>query len=103
MMPLTWGDAAAAILGGRFGAHKYRIFNQTLSVEGSLAMFVFSLVATYFALVVFGAPFGVGFPLATAVAAAAAIAEALSPWGIDNLTVPLVSALVLVALSGAGK
>jgi dolichol kinase len=37
--------------------------------------------------------------LALAVALVATVVEALSPWGIDNLTVPLASALVLVVLS----
>jgi dolichol kinase len=38
----------------------------------------------------------VGAAAATALGAAAV--EAVSPWGIDNLTVPAVSALVLVWL-----
>ena len=99
LMPLTWGDAFAAILGRRFGRTRFVVFNQTRSVEGSLAMFAFSLVSTFLALVVFGQPAGTGIVLALAVALVATVVEALSPWGIDNLTVPLASALVLVVLS----
>lgn len=99
LMPLTWGDAFAAILGRRFGTTRFVVFNQTRSVEGSLAMFAFSLVSAFLALVVFGQPVGTGLVLALAVALVATAVEAFSPRGIDNLTVPLASALVLVALS----
>jgi phytol kinase len=99
LMPLTWGDAFAAILGRRFGRTRFVVFHQTRSAEGSLAMFAFSLVSTFLALVVFGQPVGTGIVLALAVALVATVVEALSPWGIDNLTVPLASALVLVVLS----
>jgi phytol kinase len=100
LMPLTWGDAFAAILGKRFGTHKFTVFGRTRSVEGSLAMFVFSFAATFCALVVFGQPVGTGLLLAFVTALVATIVEAVSPWGIDNLTVPLVSAGVLVAIVG---
>lgn len=96
LMPLTWGDAFAAIIGKRFGARKFNVLGRTRSLEGSLAMFAFSFVATLLALVVFAQPIGASIVLAFVVAVVAAIAEALSPFGIDNLTVPLISALVLV-------
>ncbi len=103
MMPLTWGDAAAAILGKRFGVHKFTLFNQTSSIEGSLAMFVFGFLGTYFALLLFGQSTGTSFLLSLVTAFAATIAEALSPKGIDNLTVPLMSAVVLVGLTSLIK
>ena len=99
-MPLTWGDAAAAILGQRFGSHRFTLFGQASSVEGSLAMFAASFVATCFALLAFGQPIATSALISTAVALPATFAEALSPMGIDNLTVPLISALTLFALSG---
>jgi phytol kinase len=103
MMPLTWGDAAAAILGKRFGVHKFTLFSQTSSWEGSLAMFVFSLLGTLFALLLFGQPVGTSFFLSLATAFFASIAEALSQRGIDNLTVPIVSAIVLVGVTSLAK
>ncbi len=100
LMPLTWGDSFAAILGIRFGAHRFTIFDQTSSVEGSLAMFVFSFVATFAALIVFGMAAELSLGLALGTSIVATIVEAFSPWGLDNLTVPIASAIVLVALSG---
>jgi phytol kinase len=96
LMPMTWGDAFAAIIGKRWGTHKFSVVGQTRSVEGSLAMFAFSYAATFLALVVFGQPIIVGIGLSLLTALVATLVEALSPMGIDNLTVPLVSALVLV-------
>jgi phytol kinase len=98
MMPLTWGDAAAAMLGVHFGAHKFTLLAQTSSVEGMIAMFFFSLVGTFFALVLFGQLDRFSLLLSLGTAFATTIVEALSPHGIDNLTVPLTSAVVLSTL-----
>ncbi|MBI5032680.1 MAG: phosphatidate cytidylyltransferase [Chloroflexi bacterium] len=98
LMPMTWGDAFAAIIGRRWGAHKFSVVGQTRSIEGSLVMFVLSFVATFIALVVFAQPPVVSLALSLVVALVATIVEAFSPFGIDNLTVPLTSALVLFLL-----
>lgn len=102
-MPMTWGDAAAAILGTRFGSRRFTLFGQSSSVEGSLAMFVFSFVGTDLALMLFGQPPIPSAAISLATALIAAIAEALSPKGVDNLTVPIVSAAILVTMHGAAK
>jgi len=101
LMPMTWGDALAAVLGQRIGQHRYTIARSTRSLEGSVVMFLASWAATLVALVLLapeplGPAAAVGAAAATALGAAAV--EAVSPWGIDNLTVPAVSALVLVWL-----
>ena len=43
MMALTWGDAAAALVGRAWGRHRYRIGGQTRSLEGSAALAVATL------------------------------------------------------------
>ena len=96
LMPMTWGDALAAVLGRRYGQRKYSVLGSTRSVEGSLAMFLVSWLSTFLALLLLS-------PLAwqtslfysLALAAFATLVEALSPWHIDNLTVPLLSAALL--------
>lgn len=100
LMPMTWGDAFAAIIGQPYGRHRYRILGRVRSWEGSLTMFAFSLLSVFLALL-FLSGFGAAQSLALAliVALIATVVEALSPWGIDNLTVPLVSALVLALLA----
>jgi phytol kinase len=101
LMPMTWGDALAAVLGRRFGRRSYTIVGSTRSFEGSAAMFLVGWVATLVPLLLL-APSPLGTLAAAAAAAVtalgAALIEALSPWGIDNLTVPAASALILVLM-----
>ena len=100
LMPMTWGDALAAVLGRRYGQRKYSVLGSTRSVEGSLAMFLFSWLSISLALLLLP-PLGWQTSLlyALAVAVFATLVEALSPWHVDNLTVPLLSAALLYWLS----
>ena len=50
LMPLTWDDALAAVVGERIGRHRYTIFGHTRSLEGSFIMLVVSAAATWLAL-----------------------------------------------------
>ncbi len=100
LMPMTWGDALAAILGRRYGRRKYSVLGSTRSLEGSLAMFLFSWLATFLALYLLP-PLGWQMSLFTSlvVAVFATLVEALSPWHIDNLTAPLLSAALLYLMT----
>jgi phytol kinase len=98
LMPMTWGDALAAIVGQRVGRHTFSVLGSTRSLEGSLTMLVVAWVATMLPLLLLsGSPFPgwSGVLVALVVAAVATLVEAVSPWGIDNLTVPAVCALAL--------
>jgi phytol kinase len=95
LMPLTWGDALAAVVGERIGRHRYTILGHTRSVEGSFIMLVVSVLATWLAL---GSLSSSAAYVAIIVAWGATLVEAISPWGIDNLTVPAVSALILALM-----
>jgi len=100
LMPMTWGDALAAVVGRRWGRRKFRVPGGHRTLEGSLTFLVVAWVATALPLAFLaGTPFPgwQAVPTALAVAVATAAVEAVSPWGIDNLTVPAVSALVLQA------
>ena len=96
LMPMTWGDALAAILGQRYGQRKYSILGSTRSIEGSLAMLLFSWLSTFLALLLLP-PLGwqTSMLYSLALAVFTTLVEALSPWHIDNLTVPLFSAALL--------
>ena len=98
LMPMTWGDALAAVVGQRFGKRRYTIAGSTRSLEGSAVMFLASWVATLVPLLLL-APVPLNPAAAVSAAAVTALGatviEAASPWGIDNLTVPAVSALLL--------
>lgn len=92
---MIFGDAAAAIVGRRYGRRIYRFWQYDKSVEGSVAMFAISTLACATTLVLFaGMRMPPAFGWAIAAAAAATIAEAITPHGLDNLTVPLAGTAV---------
>jgi len=109
-MAMTIGDAFAALLGRHLKSKTFHIFGNTKSLIGSVAMFVFSFIAIIVSLWivpgsslspaggVLSMPTMVQFSFITAVVAT--LVEALSPKGTDNLTVPLLSGLVLFLLIG---
>lgn len=99
LMPMTWGDALASIIGMRWGRRRYTVGGSTRSLEGSVAMFVFSLAAVFLVLWGGGTPPVTAGLYALVVAAVATLVEAVSVRGLDNITVPLVSALVLWLLT----
>jgi dolichol kinase len=102
LMPLTWGDAMAGLLGQRYGHYRYTIAGRTRSVEGSVAMLFWSWITTSLALFIM--PYLLGKPLINwllaliyggAVAVVCTLVEALTPWGMDNLTIPAATWLIL--------
>jgi dolichol kinase len=101
LMPMTWGDALAAVVGRRIGRRRYTVAGSTRSLEGSGVMFLTGWVATLVPLLLL-APEPLSLVAAVGVAVltalGATVAEALSPWGIDNLTVPAISALILALM-----
>ncbi len=100
LMPMTLGDAAAALVGERFGHHRFRVFGSQKSWEGSIAMFLVSSLAIWITLrIMSAAGWAINLWLAAIVALAATAVEAFTPWRMDNLTVPFVSALVLALQS----
>ena len=95
LMPMTWGDALAAVIGQRWGKHRFTVLGSTKSWEGSAAMAVASFVSVFITLAAYKVALGAAALDALIVAAAATVVELLTPLGLDNLTVPLLSALLL--------
>jgi phytol kinase len=103
VFPMAYGDASAALIGEKYGKRRYRIV-ASKSLEGSIAMFFvsfFSLAAgLLFFSVLYSFPASSMMLPALGVALTAALVEGLSPSGFDNLTVPILSALVFSILTG---
>ncbi|MBN1140034.1 MAG: phosphatidate cytidylyltransferase [Anaerolineae bacterium] len=108
-MAMTVGDAMASIVGSRWGKHHYVFLGHRRSWEGTAAMAAFSLASILLTLLLLPAsalspnsqPWATGavWLVALAGAAVATAAEALSPAGTDNLSVPLLSGLAMVLAS----
>lgn len=100
IMAMTWGDAAAAIIGKRFGKHTFRVSGTNKrTIEGSIACFVTTFIAVAITLAILS-PRSLSLLLISALASAiiATLLEAYSPAGLDNLTVPIGVALALFFL-----
>lgn len=101
IMTMAWGDAAASILGRRAGGPRYRVAGGgTKSLAGSAACALFAFLGIVTAAVVLALGERIGLeaalraavPAAVVAALAATVAEAVTPFGLDNLTVPLLAA-----------
>ena len=109
VMAMTWGDGMASIIGRKIGKTEYTIFNHTRTWEGTAAMIVFSYIAVFLTLWLLpgsamspnSAVIGIGPAaiIALYTTMTAAFFEGVTPAGMDNLTVPLMSALTLWLLS----
>lgn len=101
LMPLTWGDGIASVIGGTFGRSSYTVFGHTRSLQGSAAFFVAGLLFTWLALWLIPGPPTVS-PLlalgpAIAIMGSTTVIEAVSIWGLDNITITTASILILLA------
>ncbi len=109
VMAMTWGDGLASLVGHGWGRHHYTHLGYGRSWEGSAAMALGSFVSMFLTLWLLSAselsPYskdlGLGTSLVLALAGTviATIAEGLSPAGTDNLSVPLLTGLVLYILN----
>jgi phytol kinase len=100
VMAMTWGDALGSLTGQTVGRHSYRIRGHLRTFEGSLAVAVgtFLAVGATVASMVPGAGLQGGAVAGALSATVASVVEAVSPAGLDNLTVPHVTALALWVL-----
>ena len=99
ILVMTWGDGLAALIGQRFGTHKYKVFGTEKSWEGSLTMMLVSYLVSSLILVGTQGNSWQTWAVSLVVAVIATALEAVSFLGIDNLTVPLGSAALAFFLS----
>nr|WP_228025349.1 diacylglycerol/polyprenol kinase family protein [cf. Phormidesmis sp. LEGE 11477] len=94
ILTMTWGDGLAALVGQRFGAHPYQIWGEKKSWEGSLTMLLVSYIVSASVLLAVQGPILTTWLVAAIAAIVATVLEAISKYGIDNLSVPLGTAAV---------
>lgn len=99
LMPLTWGDGIAPVIGAAYGRRVYRVHTSTRTVEGSAGFFVAGFIFTWLALWVMPgtpeiSPVEAILP-ALVIMAVTTVIEAFSIWGLDNLTVTAAAIIIL--------
>ena len=105
ILVLGYGDGMAAVIGERSTRGRFPIVGTMKSAAGTATMFAFSAAVVTVFLLVFADPATLIAPGASAaasialtaivVAAAATVVEVVTPFGLDNLTVPIATTLLL--------
>ena len=99
LMPLTWGDGIAPVVGRAFGRHSYTVLGHRRTLQGSAGFFLAGLLFTWLALWVIPGPPVVDAVAALTVAAvlvaSTTVVEAISIWGMDNVTITACAVLIL--------
>jgi dolichol kinase len=89
ILVLGVSDALAAIVGTRWGRHRYVVRGATRSWEGSLAFVASAFAILAATLVATGRATPFAFVAIAIVATVVAAVEAITTAGLDNLTIPL--------------
>jgi uncharacterized protein (TIGR00297 family) len=96
LMTVAWADSIAAVVGTRFPYGEYEIEGNRRTVAGSLTIFIMTVVVVIFSLRVFGVlDAAQTLPIAFACGLFVTVTESISPSDADNLTIPLMCALVI--------
>ena len=96
VLVLAVADAFAALIGSRYGKHRYEVEDEYKSVEGSLVFFGIAFLAVVLPLLFMTTlPRAVSVLSALLVAMLVTIFEAISLRGTDNLFVPIAVVFVL--------
>ncbi|MHA2074340.1 MAG: diacylglycerol/polyprenol kinase family protein [Candidatus Hodarchaeales archaeon] len=118
MAIVGWGDGIAPYIGKKYGNHKFKTFGREKSIEGSISVFLFSIIGSlifYILLGIIGDPGIIGVADTSVLADPNAdlipmliiivilgfvimIVEALSPADIDNLLIPIATLVMIVIL-----
>jgi dolichol kinase len=103
ILPMAYGDASASLFGEKFGNRRFHVF-AVKSFEGSLAMFCTSFLSIVIGLLYFSAFYSLNLEAlliaGVGTALVATMVEAITPFGFDNLSVPLLSALSFLFFAG---
>jgi phytol kinase len=96
VLVMGWGDGCAGLAGARFAKAAVRIWGRRKTVPGTTAMLLASFMVTFIVVMASRPPASGLFPAAAvslATAGVAACLELVTPWGIDNLTISVGTAL----------
>jgi len=95
ILAMSYGDGFASIMGVRFGHTRYKILDDEKSYVGSISMFLFTFVTIIVA--VFYYDFVINqmeIFILVLISFIAALAEGITPKGLDNLSVPFLTAFL---------
>ena len=93
ILAMSYGDGLASLIGIKYGVRKYTVFKDVKSYVGSLAMLICTFILLIIALLFYSEPLTVRTAAyLLCVSGVATIVEGVTPLGLDNLSVPFVTA-----------
>jgi len=96
---MSYGDGLASFFGIKYGRKTFQVFSDKKSYIGSFSMFVFTFIMTIIALVYYGITLTSATVLSLLfISAVSSVVEAITPLGLDNLSVPFVTTAVYWAV-----
>ena len=102
ILAMSYGDGLASLIGIKYGERKYTVYRDIKSYVGSIAMFVCTFLLLLLALEFYILYGGTSAPLDwgrvtlyfLCMAGVATVVEGITPLGLDNLSVPFVTAVM---------
>jgi dolichol kinase len=100
ILSMSYGDGFASLIGIKYGKRKYKIYKDEKSYVGSAAMFIFTFFLIIIAILFYqGINLNISLnidilPMIAIIAAISAIVEGLTPVGLDNLSVPILTSVL---------
>ena len=91
LFAMGYGDGLAALIGTRFKSKEFKIFGNKKSLLGCITMFVVCMIVISITTLCFGQ---FSILKVVAISLIATIIEALSPMGLDTLTVPILTTII---------
>jgi len=93
ILAMSYGDGLASLIGIKYGVRKYTVFKDVKSYVGSLAMLICTFILLIIALLFYSEPLTVRTAAyLLCMSGVATIVEGVTPLGLDNLSVPFVTA-----------
>jgi phytol kinase len=95
ILAMSYGDGLASWIGIKYGERKYTVFKDKKSYVGSLTMFICTFLLLVIALLFYSEPLATRtIAYLLCIAGVATVVEGITPLGLDNLSVPFVTALM---------
>jgi len=100
ILAMSYGDGFASLIGIKYGKKKYKIYKDEKSFIGSLSMFIFTFFLIVIALLFYQridldiTSIIDVVPWLLLISGVSAVAEGITPLGLDNLSVPFLTAFL---------
>jgi phytol kinase len=95
ILAMSYGDGLASLIGIKYGQRTYTIFKDKKSFVGSISMFICTFLLLIIALLYYSEPVtGRIVAYLLCMAGMATVVEGITPFGLDNLSVPFVTAVM---------